>query len=141
MAASIRGHQTSVRLFKAGQLQNEIQSITSFEVNQDTDFSRSNYLGQKLPEGDQVQQGWSGSLDMEVKNSGVDTFIDGLVDQNLAGVGIDESTIVDTENYSDGTSSAYVYFDCQWKMSKSQPAQTDKVTKRLEFQAASRLKL
>ena len=140
MPASIRGHQAVVKVFKNGANQ-DIINITRFEVTQDSTFSRSNYLGQAVPEGDQDQQGWSGSMDMEVKSANVDDLIDALVTQNLNGVGAEQVTIVDTENYSDGTTRSYVYFDIQAKMSKTQPASTEKVTKRLEWQASGRLQL
>lgn len=138
--ASIRGHQAQIKLLKGGQ-PTDILSLTRFEASQDSTFIRSHYVGAAIPEGDQSQEGWSGSMDLEVKDAKVDDLIDALVTQNLSGVGVDEVSIIDTENYPDGQSRTYVYFDVQVKMSKSQPGQTEKVTKRLDWQASGRIPL
>lgn len=140
MVASIRGHQTVVKAFKNG-TNVGLVTVTRFDVNQDSSFMRSNYVGQAIPEGDQDNQGWSGTMDLEVKGSEVDAMIDALVSQNLAGIGAEEVTIVDVENYGDGQTQSYVYFDCQFKMSKSQSGSQEKVTKKLDWQASGRLPL
>ena len=140
MSASIRGHNTSIKFLKNGQ-QVGFANVTKFDVNQDSSFMRSNYVGQALPEGDQSQDGWSGSMDTEVKDAAIDDLIDALVTQNLSGIGVDEVNIVDTERYADGTQRSYVYIDVQAKMSKSQAGSNAKVTKRLDFQASGRIKL
>ena len=137
---SIRGHRGQIKFFRDGE-NVEIVNVTSVDVNQDSDFSRSSYVGQALMEGDQVQNGWSGSLEAEVKDSGVDDFIDALVTQNLNGVGISDYSFTITEEYVDGTRRTYVYFDVQFKMSRRQAGSSDKITKRLEFQASGRSRL
>lgn len=137
MSASIRGHQGSIQFFQDGALL-AIVNVTSFEVNQDSTFMRSNYVGQPEPEGDQAIEGWSGSTDAEVKDASIDTFIDALVTNNLNGIGVSDYTVVLTENYPDGTTSSYVYYDMQFKMGKKQEGLQAKMTKRLEFQASGR---
>ncbi len=137
MVASIRGHQAHFKLYENG-AERVISTITKVSVNQDSSFSRSMYIGNSLPEGDQTIEGWSGQLEMEVKDAGVDEFIDGLITNNLNGIGVSEYTFITTEYFPDGTYSSYVYFDCQFKMSKDQGGMNDKVTKRLDFQASGR---
>ena len=80
-------------------------------------------------------------MDLEVKDGSVDDFIDALITDNLNGVGVADYSIVMTEYYPNGTTKSHVYYDMQFKMSKTQPALTEKVTKRLEFQASGRLAL
>lgn len=138
--ASIRGNRGSIKLFKNG-ADVKLLNVTNFEVNQDSDFIRSNYVGSSVPEGDQAQQGWSGSLDIEVKDSAVDDVIDAVVNNNLAGVGADEFSLLLSEEYPNGGRSDYVYSDIQLKMSKRNPGQTEKITKRLDFQASFRSRL
>ncbi len=140
MAPSIRGHQGRIKIFKAG-APADIVEITSAEVNQDSNFMRSMYVGKSIPEGDQTQEGWSGSMDCEVKGPEIDDFIDALINANLAGIGVEEVTVIMEELYADGTLRAYVYYDMQFKMSKRQPNLTEKMTKRLEWQASGRLPL
>jgi len=140
MPASIRGHQGQFKIFENGGLI-DIVHLTRVEVNQDSSFSRSMYVGQAVPEGDQAIEGWSGSVEAEVKNANIDEFIDALVNNNLNGVGVSDYTFVVTENFGDGTTKSYVYYDVQWKMSRSQSGLTEKVTKRMEFQASGRLAL
>lgn len=137
MAASIRGHQGQFKIFQDGALSN-IVNITSVDVNQDSTFMRSHYVGQPVPEGDQAIDGWSGSCELEVKGAEVDDFIDALVTNNLNGIGVSDYTFVTTELYADGTTRSYVYFDCQFKMTRKQGGLNEKITKRLEFQAAGR---
>jgi hypothetical protein len=137
---SIRGHQGIIKVFVDGG-DASIVNITRAEINQDSTFSRAFYVGQNLAEGDQTVEGWSGSMDLEVKGPEVDDLIDALVTNNLNGIGVSDYTVIMSENYADGTSRSYVYFDMQFKMSKTQPAMTEKVTKRLEFQASGRLAL
>lgn len=134
---SIRGHKGQFKIFENSQLTN-IVDITNVELNQDSTFSRTNYVGRPLPEGDQAIEGWSGSLDLEVKDASVDLFIDALITNNLNGIGISDYSFLTTEEYSDGTRQSYVYFDCQFKMSRTQGGLTEKITKRLEFQASGR---
>lgn len=140
MPASIRGHQGQFKIYENGALV-DIVELTSVDVNQDSSFSRSMYVGNPIPEGDQSIEGWSGTVEAEVKNANVDEFIDALVTNNLNGIGVSDYTFIVTENYPDGTSKSYVYFDCQWKMSRSQRGLNEKITKRLEFQASGRLPL
>jgi hypothetical protein len=137
MSASIRGKQTAIKLFKNGQPVALIP-ITKFSVNQESSFSRSYYVGQPYGEGDQSIEGWSGSLDVEVKDATVDELIDSIITTHINGVAADEMTIVDTEFYNDGTSKTYVYMDIQMKMSKSQGGLNEKVTKKLDWQASLR---
>lgn len=134
---SIRGHKGQFKIFENGQLTG-IVDITSVSVNQDSSFSRTMYVGRALPEGDQAIEGWSGSIDLEVKDASVDEFIDALVTNNLNGIGVSDYTFVTTEEYGDGTRKSYVYFDCQFKMSRAQSGLSDKITKKLDFQASGR---
>lgn len=135
--SSIRGHQGQFKIFVDGAL-SSIVNVTSVDVNQDSSFSRAFYVGQPVGEGDQAVEGWSGSCECEVKDAAIDEFIDALVDANLNGIGVSDYTFVTTENYPDGSSKSYVYFDCQFKMGRKQSGLNEKVTKRLEFQAAGR---
>lgn len=140
MSASIRGHQGQFKIFTDGGLENIID-ITKVSLQQESAFSRSFYVGRPVGEGDQAIEGWSGSIDMEVKDAVVDDFIDALTQNNLNGIGVSDYTFISTENYSDGTSRSYVYFDCQFKMSRENGGLTEKITKKLEFQAAGRTKI
>lgn len=137
---SIRGHKGQFKLFENGQLAN-IVDITSVSVSQDSSFSRTFYVGRPLPEGDQTVEGWSGSLDLEVKDDSVDAFIDALITNNLNGIGLSDYTFLTVEEYGDGTRASYVYFDVQFKMSKNQSGLNEKLTKSLEFQASGRQRL
>jgi hypothetical protein len=134
---AIRGHQASLKLFKNGQPAG-IVNVTSFDINQDSDFSRAFYVGNKMGEGDQSVLGWSGSIDCEVKDNAVDEMIDSIIAGNQAGIGVDEITLVTEEQYPNGTSASYVYYDMQLKMSKKTGGMNEKVTKRLDFQASGR---
>ena len=140
MPASIRGHQGQFKVFQDGG-ETPIIDITKVDISQDSSFSRTEYVGNPIPEGDQSMQGWSGSIDLEVKDASVDEFIDALVTNNLNGIGVSDYTFIDTELYPDGTSKSWVHFDTQWKMSKSIGGLSEKVTKRLEFQSSGRLPL
>ena len=101
MGASIRGHQGQLKFFQDGDLLNVV-NLTSVAIQQDSSFSRANYVGQPIPEGDQTIEGWSGSVDAEVKDDEMDILIDGLVSANLAGIGVSDYTMISTENYADG---------------------------------------
>ncbi len=137
---SIRGHQGSIKVYENA-ADSKIINVTSFEANQDSTFMRTNYVGVAAPEGDQVIEGWSGNLDAEVKDDSIDVLIDGIVTNNLNGIGVSDYTLVLTENYPDGTTASYVYFDVQMKMGRKQEGLQSKVTKKLEFQASGRSRL
>jgi hypothetical protein len=137
MSASIRGHQGQFKVFKDGAIVN-ILNLTSVDVSQESSFSRAHYVGKSEPEGDQAMDGWSGSVEAEVKDAAIDEFIDALITDNLNGIGVSEYAFVTTESYSNGTSKSYVYYDIQWKMSRRQSGLQEKITKKLEFQAAGR---
>lgn len=137
---SIRGHKGSFKIFENGTLTN-IVDITAVSVSQDSSFSRTEYVGRPLPEGDQAIQGWSGSIDLEVKDDSVDAFIDALITNNLNGIGVSDYTFLTTEEYGNGTRASYIYFDCQFKMSKSQSGLSEKMTKKLDFQCSGRQRL
>lgn len=138
--ASIRGQMGSLRMLKAGQIVN-IVNITKFSVNLDSTFMRSQFVGRAIPEGDQSIDGYSGSIDTEVKDSAEEDFIDAIITQNLAGVGVEDCALVLTETYPDGSEVSYMYNDCQFKYAREQGGASEKITKRLEFQASSRTKL
>lgn len=140
MSASIRGHQGLFKVYENGG-EHIIDTITSLSINQDSNFSRSQYIGNPIPEGDQSIEGWSGNFDMEVKNDITEKFIDNLVTNNLNGIGVSDYTFITTEQYPNGTSASYVYFDCQFSMSRSQSGLSDKITKSMSFQASGRVRL
>lgn len=135
---SIRGHEGQIKFFANGQQVGQTIVLTSVNINQDSTFMRSYYVGRPVPEGDQAIEGWSGDCEAEVKDASIDTFIDALVTNNLNGIGVEDYTLVSTELYSDGTSQSYVYFDMNFKMSRKQEGLQAKITKRLEFQASGR---
>jgi len=136
-APSIRGHQGSFRIYENGALV-DIVAVTSVDINMDSSFSRTFYVGNNIGEGDQMIEGWSGSIDMEVKDAKAEVFIDALINNNLNGVGVHDYTFVVTDNYANGTNKSYVYFDCQFKLSRAQRGMGEKITRRLDFQAAGR---
>lgn len=134
---SIRGHQGTLKIYRDGG-EIDIFSITSADVNMESTFTRSNYVGQRYPEGDQSIDGWSGTLEMEVKGPEIDEFMDALQTDNLNGIGIKDYSVVLTEFYADGRSKSYMYFDVQFRVSKRIAGLNEKVTKRYEFQASGR---
>lgn len=136
---SIKGHHGRIKVLLNGQV-TQIVHITNFEVNQDSDFSRSKYVGNAVPEGDQTENGWSGTIDLEVKDASADDLADALISTNLAGIGGDEVVVIEDEYYLDGQIRSYVYFDCQFKLSKRKPS-NEKQTKRLDFQSSGRQKI
>jgi hypothetical protein len=140
MVASIRGHSGIFKVFENGE-EHVFDTITNVSVNQDSSFSRSEYVGNPIPEGDQSLQGFSGSFDNEVKNDVADRFIDNLITNNLNGIGVSDYSFITTELYPDGKEASYVYFDCQFSLSKSQSGLSDKITKSISFQAAGRIRL
>lgn len=140
MAASIRGHQATFKMLQGGK-EVIIDTITNVSVNQDSSMSRSFYVGKAIGEGDQTIEGWSGSFDMEVKDDVAETFIDALINANLNGIGVSDYTFITTENYPNGTSASYVYFDCQFSLSKTQSGLNEKVTKTMNFQASGRVRI
>jgi hypothetical protein len=137
---SIRGHQGQFNIYQDGG-QVQVVAIKTVDVNQDSGFITSNYVGDPLVENDQSIDGFSGTAEMEVKDNVVETFLDALITNNLNGIGVSAYTFVVTENYPNGTISSYAYFDVVWKLSRRQAGQQEKVTKKLDFKAAGRLKL
>lgn len=135
--ASIRGHQSKFEVYQDGSLV-KIIAIKSVDINQDSTFMKSYYAGNAVPEGDQACEGWSGSLDLEVKDKVVDEFIDALITNNLNGIGVSDYSFIDTEFYTDGTQKSYVYSDSQFKYSKKREGLQSKQTKKLDFQAMFR---
>lgn len=140
MPASIRGHQTRFEVYQDG-AQRQFDTITNVQINQDSNFSKSFYVGSPIPEGDQTIEGWSGQFDFEVKNDEAELFLDALIANNLNGIGVSEYTFIDTEFYPNGSSASYVYFDCQFSLSKTKPGLNEKVTKTMNFQAAGRVRI
>lgn len=140
MTASIRGHQGLFKVYQDGS-EVVIDTITNVSANMDSNFSRAMYVGNPVPEGDQSIEGWSGSFDMEVKNDVIEKFMDALVTNNLNGIGVSEYIFITTENYPDGTSASYVYFDCQFKISKTQSGMNEKIKKTVNFQASGRTRI
>lgn len=135
---SIRGHQGALRIIRDGGDVN-IATIISADVNQDSTFQRTFYVGQKVPEGDQSLDGWSGTIEMEVKGPEIDEFMDALQADNLAGIGVKDYALVLTEDYSDGQSKTYVYPDAQFRLTKRIAGSNEKVIKSYEVQMATRI--
>ena len=137
MSASIRGNNYRLDVLMDGQ-EFSIDTITNVNINQDSTFLRSNFVGSPIAEGDQTHEGWSGSMDMEVKNAVAEAIIDAVVAGVLNGVGAPQVSIVETETYNDGTTISYMYGDVQMKLSKTSPGQNAKITKRLDLQMGYR---
>lgn len=134
---SIRGHKGQFKIFENGAL-TDIANITRVDINQESSFQKTFYVGRPIPEGDQTIEGWSGTLDTEVKNAAIDEFIDALITNNLNGIGVSDYIFMSTEEYSDGSRKSYVYSDAQFKMGRRQSGLNEKITKTLEFQAMTR---
>jgi len=137
---TIRGHQTYIKFFQDGKEQS-IDSITDFSVDLESTFMRSKFVGKPIPEGDQSIDGWSGSFNMEVRDSKIESFIDAIVESNLNGIGVTEQYIIDTENYPNGETVSYVYYDVQFSIGKQAKGLDAKVTKSVKFQASGRNKI
>ena len=137
---TIRGHQAMFKFFQDGS-QVSVDTITDVSIDMDSTFSRSKFVGKPVPEGDQSIEGWSGSFNMEVRDSNIEEFIDALVTANLNGIGVSECMFIDTEYYSDGSSVSYVYFDAQFSIGKQTKGLDAKVTKSVKFQASGRTKI
>ncbi len=137
---TIRGHQAQIKFFRNGG-DVEIVDVTRFEVNQESNFMKSKYVGNPIPEGDVAYSGFAGTADLEVRDSSVDELIDALVEQNLGGVGVDDVSLSVSEFYPDGQVKTWAYYDVQFRLSATYPNLEEKVTKRLEFQAAGRIPL
>ncbi len=140
MSPSIRGHQARFEAYVDGE-RKVFDTITKVSCSMDSNFSRSEYVGNPIPEGDQSIQGWSGQIEMETKSAEAEDFIDALVTANLNGIGIQKIFFIVTEYYADGQNRSYVYSDTQWKISRDQSGLSAKITKRLDFQASVRSKL
>ena len=140
MVASIRGHQGRFNVYQDGADQ-VFDTITRVSINQDSTFTRSFFVGQPIPEGDQTIEGWSGQVEAEVKDDKFDAFLDALITNNLNGIGVSDYSFIHTELYPNGTNASYVYFDAQFKLSKEQSGLNEKMIKRLDFQASGRVRL
>lgn len=140
MPASIRGHQARFAVYQDG-VNQSFDTITNLSLNQDSNMTKTFYVGAAIPEGDQSIEGWSGSFDMEIKNAKVDEFLDALINNNLAGIGVSQYFFIASELYPDGTVSTYLYSDCQFSLNKTVGGLNSKVTKSVNFQAMSRVKL
>lgn len=138
--SSIRGNSGRVKFLRKGQ-DMKIINVLSFDVNMDSSFTRSFYVGEAVSKGDQSIEGWSGNAELEVSDASVDDLIDAIISQNLSGIGVEDIVIVLDENYPDGRLRSYAYYDVQVRMSKRVAGQTEKQTKRLDFQAAGRIPL
>lgn len=140
MAASIRGHMATFKLYENG-TEVVLDGITNVSVNQDSSMTRSFYVGAPVGEGDQSIEGWSGSFDMEVKDDRIEKFLDALITNNLNGIGVADYTFIVSEQYPNGTRSDYVYFDCQFTLGKTQAGLNEKITKSISFQASGRIRI
>ena len=138
--ASIRGHQGEFRILEDGNVVDIIE-VLNVSVKMDGQMMRSKYVGRATPVGDQAIEGWSGSMDMEVVDDTVELFIDNLVNNNLAGIGVADYAFVVTENYDNGTSASYLYSDCQFMYSRENGGLDAKITKKLDFQASTRIRI
>lgn len=138
--STIRGHQCEVRLLRDGQLVNII-NMTKFSSKMDSSFMRSKFVGQSVPKGDLAIDGWSGQASFEVEDDSIEQFIDALVTGNLAGVGVSEYAVIDTETYTDGSQASYLYSDVQWSYSKDVGSYDAKVTKSMDWQASFRQRI
>lgn len=138
--ASIRGVSAQLKFFQdGGDL--DVINVNSFEVNQQSTFMKSFYVGQKFPVGDQSMEGWEGSCEIEVTDDRIDRIMDALINNNLAGVGVSEYSMLHSETYPDGQVASYVYGDMQFRLDRRVPGQNQKVTLRLSFQAMVRTRL
>jgi hypothetical protein len=137
---SLRGHQGTFKVYQDG-AEKVFEGITNVQVNMDSSMTRSFYVGSPIGEGDQSIEGWSGSFDKEVKDDEDEKFIDALITNNLNGIGVSDYTFITTENYANGTSASYVYFDCQFSISKTQAGLNEKIKKTINFQASGRQRI
>ena len=135
--SSIKGDRGRLKVFENGK-DLQILSITGFEVTEDSQFLKSNYVGKSVPETDKTFDGYSGSIDTEVKSAVQDLLIDRINSAIKRGIGMPRIALVLSEDYPDGTSKSYIYTNVQLKLSRSQKGGTEKVTKRFEFNASDR---
>ncbi len=133
----ILGHQGTLRIYLNGQL-TSILTITEFSVDLQSSMQQEYYVGNAIPEGWQSLPHFTGTIDMNVKDSTADTLMDAIVGAVQNGVGFPQVVLNLTENYADGTSSTYAYNDVQFKLSRRQRGGQEKVTKKFDFQAMSR---
>ena len=98
MSASIRGDKGHLRILENGSIVN-VFTITRFSAREDSQMHESYYLGQKDPETDKNQMGWSGSINTEVKNAELDLLIQRINDAHANGVAPPQVVLVLVEEF------------------------------------------
>ena len=136
---TIRGHQAFFKLFRNGQ-QVIIDALTNVSINQEKTIEAYNYVGKAVPETDVMYMGWSGSFEIQVRDSTIEDFIDALITENLNGIGVSDCAFLCTENYPNGTTVTYVYTDCKFGIARQQGGSDSKITKTLDWRAGGRVK-
>ena len=136
---TLRGHQARIKIFY-NNAEQVIDTIQRISIGQESSFSRQYFVGNPIPEGDQSQDGWSGTLDVQVRNPIIDDLIDVLINANQRGIAIGDYALLTTELYSDGSNRSYMYSDMQFKMNRDQGGLQEKIMKRLDFQASIRIR-
>ena len=138
--ATIRGHQATFKIFQDGE-EVVIDSITRVSLSEESTLSRHMYVGNATPQTDKTNMGWTGSFEMEVRDATVERLFDRIISQSKLGVGQQNYSFVIREHYTDGTVSAYVYPDCQFKIAREQSGLENKITKTIEFIAGTRARV
>lgn len=144
MSASIRGDKSHVRIIRNGQPE-LIYSITGMDVTENSQTIQSYYAGQTQSETDVLMMGFSGSIQVEVKNDGIDVLIDAVRAARNSGSAVPQVTITVYEEYPDGaldgsTGKGFLYTDVQLTLGGSRlGGATEKLTKSLNFTCSDKV--
>ena len=89
-----------------------------------------------------IPKGWEGTLELDLTDDSVDSFIAGVETGYYAGQGIQASSITETRTYADGTPAQYLYSGVMFMLVEGGSFKgDDKVTQRLQWKASKRTKL
>lgn len=113
-------------------------SIVNFEETEEAEIIRHDWLGQVVTRRSKVHMGFSGTLEIENTDPGVEELIQRFYDNYRSGVIHPTVTITSQSHYINGDTAGFVYIGVVLSSTKTTSAKDEVQTIRLEWEAEER---
>jgi len=112
MGTRIRGESVEVRIIRAGNVEQSLTCVTSFDCEDMLEIIQQGYLGETSDRFDDVYKGSGGNISFDVHDPGWFTLRDLLIDRARRRIPLFKINVLATYSFPDGATKRITHMDC-----------------------------
>jgi hypothetical protein len=135
----LKGQEISVRVIQAGNVVEQIDSISTFNDAVALELKEQGYLGETVNRFDEILNGYGGDFEFHVTKASWNDLVESIAARARRETPDVQFNVIRTDFYPNGDSSLYTYQDVNWgPIPTNVPSRGDYVKGRMEFRCSAR---